>query len=354
MRRAGHFFTACALVVVLGAGCSAILGIPSEVDRADSDGGGDAPFIPTEASGDAVVPGSEAGVDAADAGDAADAEVIPTGPLCDPTKDFLAPALLTSISKDGTEGSARLSDDEKTMYFAAQPAGSATYGLFAATRTVLTDSFQGMALIAGDVNSASNHEYQPNLTTDGLTLFFERQDSITEDSDIWMASRATLAAPFGTAMPVPGTVNGAARYDAKVFVRGDGSQFFFSSILSGSHAHILVADKTGATWTTTPVAGVGSVSYDEYSPVITKDGLTMYFASQRPTPDGSLVGYNIWVAKRTAVGLAFDEPTLVPAVNSAGFEEPNWVSLDGCRLYLNSNRQAVATRQAIYVAKRPF
>ena len=41
------------------------------------------------------------------------------------------------------------------------------------------------------------------------------------------------------------------------------------------------------------------------------------------------------------------------AVNSAQGDEPGWISADGCRLYLYSNRPGGMGMQDIYVAKRP-
>lgn len=345
---------AAALVLSFGAGCGAILGIPGEVTPAPEDGGLDSSPLTPEAGPDG--PGVDGGLDAANDADGEVPPDVDSGPQCDPAKDFLAPTLITSISKNGSEGSSRLSDDEKTIYFAGQLNGAATFDMYSASRTVLTDSFANIAPIPGGANTTVHQEYQPNVTSDGLTLFFERQDGVSEDSNVFMASRSSIAVPFGAAVPVPGDVNGAGiRYDAKVFARGDGSRFFYSSLQSGSKTNIFQADKQGTDWIISAVPVINTVEYDEYSPVISKDELTMFFASDRPVPGGGMVGYNIWVAKRTAPELAFDEPTLVPAINSNQFDEPSWLSLDGCRLYLMSKRQlANESRQAIYVAKRPL
>ena len=93
------------------------------------------------------------------------------------------------------------------------------------------------------------------------------------------------------------------------------------------------------------VGGIASAS-DEGDPVVTPDGLTIYFRSNRAAPLG---GYNIYVATRVDVTDPFSDVQLVPNVNTDADEGPSWISPDDCRLYLSSD---VAGSNDIYVATR--
>jgi len=71
--------------------------------------------------------------------------------------------------------------------------------------------------------------------------------------------------------------------------------------------------------------------HSEGAPSISADGLSLYFASDRPGGQGN---YDIWVAKRASPGDAWSEPVnLGPAVNTPDSEAFQSVSADGLELY---------------------
>jgi hypothetical protein len=345
-RRALALSAPVALVTTLF-GCAAVLGIPSDIEQVlPGEGGPDAPISTMEggpeAGEDHFVP-SDASLD----GDA-DAGVMETdaGPQCDPIKDFDAPIMLSSVGTNASEGSARLSEDETIIYF-SKVSVAPDFGIYMATRVVLTDSFFGITPIPGAVNT-SDYEYSPNITDNGLTIFYEHQSAVSGDSDIYMATRAAANGSFGAGVPVPG-VNSNPGYDAKPYVRGDGSELYFvKDTGAGGTADIMLATQSGATYTIAPVPGVNDPAVNDYSPVVTRNGLKMYFSSVRPS--GGPAGYNIWVAVRANIGDPFNTPVLVSNVNSDAYDEPNWISADDCRLYMSSQRGG---KQHIYVARRP-
>jgi Tol biopolymer transport system component len=97
------------------------------------------------------------------------------------------------------------------------------------------------------------------------------------------------------------------------------------------------------------LVNVNSPTYDG-SPVISKNGLALYFTSSRAAPKG---GTNIWVATRPSRNDAFTTPVIVANVNSDGNEYPGFISGDGCRLYLSSERPGGLGNHDIYVATKP-
>jgi len=80
---------------------------------------------------------------------------------------------------------------------------------------------------------------------------------------------------------------------------------------------------------------VNSASPD-LGPAISKDGLSLYFASNRL---GGLGNFDIWVAQRDSVDSPWKQPVNVgPAVNTAALESIPTLSRDEHWLYFNSDR----------------
>lgn len=340
LRQAVHCAPALALAAL--AGCTAILGIPSDLERGGADSGLDSPSS-IDGGGDQLVPG-DARVD----GDAAIDNNVPP-PLCDPTKEFAAPVVIASVSTPQDEGSPRLSDDELTMYFDGQRNLDPLFDLYVTKRAKVTDPWGPFASLGSGVNTPNNYEFAPNVTTDGRTIFFERQDPASANDDFYVATRADTSSTFGAATPVP-EVN-TPLYDGKLCVRGDGSELFFVKQGDQTSLDIWVAKLIGGHYVTTRLNVVNS-TFDEYAPIISPNGLVLYFSSTRPFAAGR-TDENIWVATRAKTTDDFGLPTQVLNVNSPQSDEPAWVSNDGCRLYMISDRPGGPGRQDIYLATRP-
>lgn len=336
-----------ALVALGLGGCAGILGIPSDVDRSESDGGS-ADSAAADVTLD-TAPSVDAGTDR-DATVLADADAD-APPACDLTKDFGPPVMLTTLSTTEQEGSPRFSEDELTVYFDGIRAatGEPYFGLLMATRTSITDSFGPAVPIPGDVNTPDNHEFAPNVTPDGLTIFFERQDTAFLDDNFWTASRPDTNSPFTGSAQISG-IN-TPEYEGKLFVRNDANELYFVKNVGGGNFDVHVAKKVQGNYVITQLANVNS-SAGEYAPVVSKNGLVLYFSSQRTVAGKN--DENIWVATRAKTTDDFGPPAYVTNVNQPGSaEEPGWISNDGCRLYFTSNRAGGAGQQDIYVATRP-
>jgi len=94
---------------------------------------------------------------------------------------------------------------------------------------------------------------------------------------------------------------------------------------------------------------VNSSSID-WSPSISADGLTLYFASNRP---GGFGDSDLYVATRKTSNHDWGEPAnLGPAVNSSAPENDPSISTDGLSLYFRSNRPGGYGGQDIWIATR--
>ncbi len=83
-------------------------------------------------------------------------------------------------------------------------------------------------------------------------------------------------------------------------------------------------------------------------PVASDDDLTIYFSSARP---GGLGANDIWMATRTNRSASFGAPRNVTEVNTTALDYPDWLSSDGCRLYVSSD---ISGNSHVYVATRPM
>jgi len=92
---------------------------------------------------------------------------------------------------------------------------------------------------------------------------------------------------------------------------------------------------------TTCPAVVNSASNDSH-PAISKDGLSLYFASTRPGPDSNgqvgLGDYDLWVTQRDTPDDCWGPPVNLAVVNSAFRDFAPNLSTDGHWLFFNSSR----------------
>jgi prevent-host-death family protein len=241
------------------------------------------------------------GADANGVGDAdADADAEPL-PSCDLRKEFGTPTSLDSVNSTEFQGSARFTPDEHTLYIDGVrdggDGGNASFDLFVTTRPDLTDDFGPISRLVPP-STSTMQEYSGSVTEDNLVLFFEQQPIGGSDSKILWTRRAKATDPFGVPSWVPG-VNTSGSYEGNPFVRGDGSELWFVATGVAASIDIFVAHASAGTYQAAPVNEVNTPDA-EFTPVISADGLTLYFASDRALP--GRLGMNIWYATRRKAG----------------------------------------------------
>ncbi len=93
---------------------------------------------------------------------------------------------------------------------------------------------------------------------------------------------------------------------------------------------------------------VNSTANDQH-PTISKDGLTLIFASDRP---GGLGDFDLWVTRRNSLSDPWQAPVHVPVLNSPSREYAPNLSADGHWLFFNSNRPGGCGGEDLYAAHR--
>lgn len=138
------------------------------------------------------------------------------------------------------------------------------------------------------------------------------------------------------------------------FVTADGAALYFDSARGGGFLdlHVAVRQSDGSFGTPQELMNLDTSATDGH-PVLSHDGLTVYWSSNR-SDAGTQRGTDIWMATRPTPAGTFGAPALVPELNSTKNESLSWLSPDGCMVLLQSDRAGGVGSQDIYQAVRPM
>lgn len=250
---------------------------------------------------------------------------------CDPTKPFGAPVPVAGKINTASHGTApSLTTDELTMFF--QRTVGLDGGAILVSKRATRDDDWGDAVELTEL-AQNEADYSPTVTADGLTLYWSELTTQTpRHAVIKIATRNTPTAPFSN-VRVLDEVASTTGDDTTPSVSQDGSELFFTSTREGGNGHLFhsVRSVDGFSTPTSLSELVSGTTRDAQS-TLSADGLTIFFGSDRT---GGLGQSDVWTAKRPSKTAGFANIThLDGPVNTANIEWPTWVSADGCRLYL--------------------
>lgn len=260
--------------------------------------------------------------------------VAPAAPACDVTKPFGALAALPS-STSAYETGGRLSADELTFYFSRR-VGTGSMQPFVATRASKDEAWSAATVLAS-VDSTADDGYL-TTTKDDLVGFFA--SSRSGNLQIHKTTRAARGDAWSGISVVSALGSTSAEDDP--FLVANGSAIYFDSNRSGTWTIYRAAiDAQGK-------VGVPAVITTGTNAVATGDELTMYLSRSDGTQS------DIRVAKRATKTAAWGEPKIVAELSSpAANDRVTWVSEDGCRVIVSSNRTGGAGSSDLYFATKP-
>jgi hypothetical protein len=251
-----------------------------------------------------------------------------SGP-CNLSLPFGAPVALGSLNTTAAEQQPRLSPDEKTIWFERTSAANG-FDLFVATRASTTAQFDPPSPV-GELDTASN-DVDLTVSPDGLHAYWasDRFGGLG-GLDVWEAVRDAGTAPFDLVSLAP-NVSSSQGDHATYYVPG--ALYFVSDRGSGGDDIYRASEQSGGFASPLIIPELASAAADSYV-VVSTDELHVWFASTRGD-----AGFQLYEATRGTINALWSTPTVVPefASSSSGNVLPGWISTDGCRLYLSSDK----------------
>jgi len=277
-----------------------------------------------------------------DSGGTTDADAAPV--RCDPKSAFATIVAVPGVSTtDVTVTFARLTADERTIYFAQNPKGDITARLRYGTRMSTTDPFGSFAdvpgLLAPPDAGTTYIDSAPAISADDRVLYWVSTRYSPTSPRIWTASRTATGSgsPFTNPAVVAGIPTTPVAYVP--FTIGTGQVLYFNR---GTPSKIYRAVASGAAFGSAAEVDLGGEA--EYA-AVSPDDLVIYFSSDRGGGANSL---DVYVATRKSANDAFDPPVKVADLSSSDpTDAVTWVSADYCRVYLfhaAEGKLLVATR----------
>ena len=245
------------------------------------------------------------------------------------------------VNSSAEDGDAFISPDGLSLYFTSnRPGGSGGYDIWVTTRATLSDPWGEPVNLGPTVNS-STVDSGADMSADGLTLYFQsNRPGWYGSGDIWVATRETTGEDWATPVNLGPKVNSTAR-EYGPNLSADGLELFFTSNRPGGYggADIWVTrrDTIDDEWGTPVNLGpsVNSSSGDG-RPSISADGRALFFDSAR---GGGYGGGDLWVTTRATKEDEWGTPVnLGPTVNSSSADDGPSISADGSTLFFDSER----------------
>jgi Tol biopolymer transport system component len=240
-----------------------------------------------------------------------------------------------------------LSPDGLTAYLSSQRDGTGFDHIFVATRSATSDAFGTPALLPGIEGSDAGDDYSPRISIDGLRLYLTSDR--TGDSHIYLAARTTIGVDFTVPQLLSSINSTTATIDKDEFLTPDEMTVYFASnrlTSVGTNIFVALGADAGTFNEPTEIPALTDPASYDILPVLAADQLTLYFGSTRAGGQG---GTDIWMAVRSSVTAAFGTPQDVAELNTVNEDYPEWISSDGCTLYVASGP---VNSMALYQAKR--
>ncbi len=237
------------------------------------------------------------------------------------------------------------SADSLELYFSSTRPGGFGGGamgtdLWVSTRASIDDPW-GPPVNLGPAVNGTTDEISPSISPDGLILYFSDEwggparPGGVGGYDIWMARRASRSAPWGTAVNVGAPIDTPAN-DITPMLSADGLTLIFASDRAGGQGNYDVWMSTRTTvqdeWGgPVNLGGVVNSASGDLEPSLSPDKRAVVFASQRA---GGYGDWDLWMTTRKTQSDAWSPPVnLGPRINSEWHEGQPVISADGRMLY---------------------
>ena len=254
-------------------------------------------------------------------------------PQCDPSAPFDPPQ--PAFTGTTLASSLAFARDGRTVYVTSKAGSAAPPTIRVATRASVADAFGPLTPVS---TLASGYDDRGlSLTDDGLSLYLASINPANSSRDLAVATRASTNVQFGGAqfLAAPNTT-GFDEQDP-FFLSPTHELYFASESPSGTRDIYVSALVNGAYGSPTGLS-VNAPGVHDYRPLLSRDGLTLYFASTRPGIGGDTQG-DVWMAKRSSANQPFGPATNLYGLNSSYVEFPVALTDGDCTLYFASSEE---------------
>jgi hypothetical protein len=255
---------------------------------------------------------------------------------------FSASQEITALTSTGDDRDPWISTDGLRLYFDRNPGPHGGSDLFLATRASLAVDFTTASAL--DNLDTSSDEARAALNGDETLVVFSRNNTAVAKFQIFVSTRGDAASPFpapGTADQAPvATVNTAPLADYfDPFLSADGLRMYVAVSVPGAAQQIRLATRTSGGDSFGPAAVIPAINSGsgDAGPALSLDQRILVFSSQRPGGPG-LTGANLWYATRQDAMDDFSAPKLIPGLNTGAEDSDPMLSGDSCTLYFASTR----------------
>ncbi|MHC4706986.1 MAG: hypothetical protein ACYS8I_07865 [Planctomycetota bacterium] len=250
---------------------------------------------------------------------------INLGPVVNSAADENYP----EISADGLE----LYFSDGLWSFGVNPraGGFGLSDLWVSTRKTTEDDW-GTPVNLGPTINGSSYDSGPSISNDGLTLYFASSRSGgSGGNDLWMATRSTVSNPWDPPINLGSTVNSSA-HDVEPDISADGLVLFFMSSRSGGYGNydlwVTMRRTKDDAWE--PPVNLGPTvnsSAIDVTPCLQADGSALLFMSARIGGYGTTDLRDLWqvtidpIADLNSDGIV-DASDMCIMVDNWGTDEP--------------------------------
>ncbi len=242
-----------------------------------------------------------------------------------------------------------LSSDGHEIYLMSdRPGGQGGFDLWVLKRNSIEEDWGPPMNLGPDVNG-SKIDSGGSISSDGLTLYFySNAPGGYGGADLYMTARATTSDPWSQAVNLGATVNGSAT-DLVPVISHDGLELYFTSWRSNGHGvgdtYVTRRATTNDPWGEPENLGDAvNTPYQDLAFSVSPDGRLLFFSDNVPelgTPPrpGGRGGSDMWMTRRASLSDPWQVPVnLGPEVNTSTHEMGPVISPDGSTLYFSTAR----------------
>ena len=230
--------------------------------------------------------------------------------------------------------------------------------LFMVTEVVNADFIFGEPTNLGSPVNSSSTDRLPSVSADSLSLYFSSDRPGGHGNfDIWITEQETtrqMTEVWGTPINLGPPINTPYR-DANPSISLDGLTLFFASNRPGGYGNrdlwMSTRSTTSEPWSEPVNLGpTVNSSSEDHGPCISAEGLELFFTSNRSGGQGD---QDAWVTTRTTTSDPWAEPmNLGQELNSPSLDGVPDISSDGLMIFFRSRRPGTYGSSDIWFSKR--